>query len=912
MRIFDVLNAPKCKKLFSEIEEFVENSLFEYNNAIERDNEREGSCLPDKDIFDFVWGTINFSGIEICVLDSPLLQRLRRIHQLGLASCVYCNADGSRFSHTIGVTEVSRRMAEIIKKKLNMTMGQEERYDIEEIVRLAAIFHDTGHMFFSHVSELYFSYDKAFPRYEEVLSAKAYFCENTSSNVSLHELLSVMIVNSRETLRLFKLIAPHMKKSRLVQKEHYEQLAEYISCLIIGVPVDKFILPYSAIINSSIDADKLDYLSRDSACTKVPIAVDIARIIQKLDVVNIKEIDYPAIWNDTTSDAVPFKIMAIKSSAKKAFWQLSNARSNLYESVYYHHKVLTAESMFRKMLRKLYDIKNEENLSFAKIMQLTDDNFNEYWQLILLKPEMRDAKETKEVSDLIRDIRQRNLYKRVASFSRNSFKGSLSSIKIFFNQVIQDSMSEKYRLFCDLMIGEYKSICGLLGIQNSMYQPFEFMFVFSKYEAMSSMPIESGDGFCVWSSALMKQETMEAGKKSQQEQFYLLTNCKDRKIVYLALEKVLTKFGIEQLARDSSICSKVPYEEMKKTRMRLLELGYYTDSLYLLPDEDFIRLLDNKTFKIVLDKYQSFLGVNSCRITEKRLTNFLRQFLWLKMDKRELVLLLNGILKMLASAYYLDRESFSVQVGELIKKLSSLQYSDKHIVTLGGLFDSAKHLMYYFNDIKEGANVIFDSSLESALKNIAENDCLCFFDDGAYSGKQVISIFQELMGVPIDERTTNEHHADELSWENKEKIKKANIVLAYVCFNRNSEDYIKEELKKLGIKNVEMYFIKDLSEKIFNDSNSIFSSIEQKTIVENKLSEVGYAILSSSKRKPNGEYKSRWSEKRVKESSLGYNDAQQLVVFSTNIPTYSITAFWANGEYEIHKWEGLFQRTIKD
>lgn len=123
-----------------------------------------------------------------------------------------------------------------------------------------------------------------------------------------------MIVNSEETLRLFRLIAPHMQKSKLVQKEHYERLAEYISCLIIGIPVDKFILPYSAIINSSIDSDKLDYRSRDSACTKVPIAVDIARIIQKLDVVNIKEIEYPLTWDDTTTYAVPLEIMAIKSS----------------------------------------------------------------------------------------------------------------------------------------------------------------------------------------------------------------------------------------------------------------------------------------------------------------------------------------------------------------------------------------------------------------------------------------------------------------------------------------------------------------------------------------------------------------------------------------------------------------------
>lgn len=168
------------------------------------------------------------------------------------------------------------------------------------------------------------------------------------------------------------------------------------------------------------------------------------------------------------------------------------------------------------------------------------------------------------------------------------------------------------------------------------------------------------------------------------------------------------------------------------------------------------------------------------------------------------------------------------------------------------------------------------------------------------------------MGVPIDERTTNEHHVDELSHENKEKIKKTNIVLAYICFNRISTDYIKKELKKLGIRNVEIHFIRDLSEKIFRTSNHIFSSMDQKIIVENKLFEIGCAILSSSKKKSDVEYKPRWSEKRIKESSLGYNDAQQLVIFSTNIPTYSITAFWANGKYGMHKWEGLFKRTIKD
>lgn len=58
-----------------------------------------------------------------------------------------------------------------------------------------------------------------------------------------------------------------------------------------------------------------------------------------------------------------------------------------------------------------------------------------------------------------------------------------------------------------------KGQCNLLEIENNTVSPVDFMFVFSKYDAMSSMPIESGDGFCVWSSTLMKQETMEAGKR---------------------------------------------------------------------------------------------------------------------------------------------------------------------------------------------------------------------------------------------------------------------------------------------------------------------------------------------------------------------------------------------------------------
>ena len=905
MKIIDVLKSEECEPLFKEVQEFVRISLSEYNDTIERD----GFCYSDKDIFDFVWGTVDFSAAEICILDSPLLQRLRRIRQLGLASTVYCNADSSRFSHTIGVAEVASRMAQVINKKMP---NNSSIYNMQEIVRLAAIFHDTGHMFFSHVSELFFSRDVSFPRYSEVTQAVTAFCSATSSTSSLHEIFSVMIVNSPETLRLFKLLAPHLHNSRLTNQSHYEQLAEYISSLIIGIPVDKTILPYSSIINSAIDADKLDYLSRDSACTKVPIAVDIARIIQKLDVVSIKEIDFPQIWNGSTSDAEPLKIMAIKSSAKKVFWQLSNARSSMYESVYYHHKVLTAETMFRNALQKLYALKESSEISFTEILQLSDDAFSEHWSQILLSPDKRSLEETTEIEKLMKCIRERNLYKRVAAFSRDSLIGSVSVVKSFFRNVIENPLTQDHKRFCDLLQDEYRKVCSLLMPSQTVSEPPIFMFIHSKHQPMSSMPFESGDGFCIWSSRLMKQETIEAGKKSKQDHFYLTTNCKERKLVYLALEKTLTKFGIYKLSKESAICSKVPYEDMSTTRMRLLELDYYKDALYLLPDDNFERLYDKKLFADVVKKFQSFHGVNSCQITNERLLKFLRQFLWLQISKDELTLLLDGILRLLKATYYLDRDSFNSQVSKLIEKFDILKSNQKYIITLGGLFDSSKHLMYYFNDVKDKGNLLFDGKIENALMQIKEDDCLCFFDDGAYSGKQVISIFQELMGVPVEERTTNEHHVDELSEECKQKLINAKISLCYLCFNSISTEYIRSELQKIGLKDIDILFVNDLSSKVFDGTNTIFTSVKQSEIVKIHLAAIGSSVLSSTKKQANGEYKPRWDQDRIESSALGYNDAQQMVVFASNVPTYTITAFWANGHYVENEWMGLFQRTDKD
>ena len=102
---------------------------------------------------------------------------------------------------------------------------------------------------------------------------------------ALHELLGCMIVNTGAVHELLEIVAKKIKGLLSGCNYTIDEMVEYISALIVGVPVDREILPYSSIVNGPIDADKCDYLSRDSHVTRVPVAVDVSRITQKLSVV---------------------------------------------------------------------------------------------------------------------------------------------------------------------------------------------------------------------------------------------------------------------------------------------------------------------------------------------------------------------------------------------------------------------------------------------------------------------------------------------------------------------------------------------------------------------------------------------------------------------------------------------------
>ncbi len=103
---------------------------------------------------DPIHGFIRVSDAERSLIDSPPVQRLRRIHQLGMGFLVYHGAEHSRFGHSLGTMHLAGRAFEEINNKREGLLGRKKDLPRNwQIMRLAGLLHDIGHTPFSHAAE---------------------------------------------------------------------------------------------------------------------------------------------------------------------------------------------------------------------------------------------------------------------------------------------------------------------------------------------------------------------------------------------------------------------------------------------------------------------------------------------------------------------------------------------------------------------------------------------------------------------------------------------------------------------------------------------------------------------------------------------------------------------------------------
>ena len=147
--------------------------------------------------------------------------------------------------------------------------------------------------------------------------------------------------------------------------------------------------------------------------------------------------------------------------------------------------------------------------------------------------------------------------------------------------------------------------------------------------------------------------------------------------------------------------------------------------------------------------------------------------------------------------------------------------------------------------------------------------------------------------------------------EEKRQIKERNVYIAYICLNAKNSASITKAAKDVGIQIKSIEYIYDMQEKAFDKDLEIFEDDHQRDLLKECFYNIGLQILTSVK-KEGDSFKKGWTQERAEKGALGYNDAQQMVILKSSVPTYTMTAFWLEGGiFEGNTWNPLFARTNK-
>jgi HD superfamily phosphohydrolase len=173
---------------------------------------------------------------------------MRWIKQMGLACLVFPGANHTRLEHSLGTLFVADRLVEGLIKRTNNRYLKE---NIQEI-RLAALLHDIGHSPFSHVTEEFFQRN---PR----------FLPTNCGSYDHEKYTDEIIRNDRALQGIFK---EEGIDSRLVSRLSIAKSSTFLDSLI----------------SSSVDVDKIDYVSRDGYFCGLPYGrVDLSSLVESID-----------------------------------------------------------------------------------------------------------------------------------------------------------------------------------------------------------------------------------------------------------------------------------------------------------------------------------------------------------------------------------------------------------------------------------------------------------------------------------------------------------------------------------------------------------------------------------------------------------------------------------------------------
>ena len=276
------------------------------------------------EIRDPVHGSIYYTDQEVAVLDTQEYQRLRTIKQLGFSEFSFPGATHNRYLHSIGVGHLVGQVFDSIFKVYPFSKPS-VRSRLRQATRLAALLHDVGHGPLSHTTE------QVMPPVSQ-LKVSVYTDQIQGGRRANHEDYTIKYVTDSK-------IADMIKK-------HFPDITPlHVACLIdktLAAPDDFFMDQgcdfrpiLSQVVSSELDADRMDYLERDSYFCGT----------------NYGKIDHEWLIQNMTFHRVENKLyLALNRRALYSFDDFLISRHHMHLMVYFHHKSIIYEEMLNRYL----------------------------------------------------------------------------------------------------------------------------------------------------------------------------------------------------------------------------------------------------------------------------------------------------------------------------------------------------------------------------------------------------------------------------------------------------------------------------------------------------------------------------------------------------------------------------------
>jgi len=296
----------------------------------------EGIALLADPIYGYIQFTVPVEGepderTEKDLVDTPWVQRLRKIHQLQSSFWVFPSGEHSRFQHSLGTMHMAGRFADRLYPSLKQVFGRHcpSQAFVKELLRITGLLHDIGHGPFSH----FFDQNYLEP------------CYNLT-----HEAIGQRLVVERlgQCIRAIRRSPDGpFDPNEVVEPEHVAFLMRKPTPGIAD-RAPRWLQTLQPVFSGIYTADNMDYIQRDAYMTGF-----------SLDMVDIDRLLYYTFVTD--------KGLTLHKSGSSTLRRFVNARFTMYADVYFHRTNRAVDlhmaEIFQETIRLLFPFDPREALN---------------------------------------------------------------------------------------------------------------------------------------------------------------------------------------------------------------------------------------------------------------------------------------------------------------------------------------------------------------------------------------------------------------------------------------------------------------------------------------------------------------------------------------------------------------------